>query len=67
MNYLDNQPNSLGQIACAPMVKQTLRERLLEQKKNAEAYLSNINSALEFIDKNPGFEDFHDIVGKVGY
>lgn len=53
--------------ACGPLVRQTLRERLLERKATIETALANVNMALGFIDKNPGFEEFHNVIGKVGY
>lgn len=48
-------------------IRQTLRERLEENKKHVTENLANINKALEFIDKNPDFENFHNIIGKAGY
>lgn len=51
---------------CVPK-RQTLRERLEEQKKYVTEHLANINSALEFMDKNPDFENFHNIIGKAGF
>lgn len=47
--------------------RQTLRERLIEQKTVLEAQLSNLNEALEFMDKNPSFENFHNVVNKAGF
>lgn len=45
---------------------ETLRERLERQRKQAFEHLQNIEKAIEFLDKNKGFEEFHDLVGKVG-
>ncbi len=47
--------------------RQTLRERLLERQKQAQEHLNDINEALEFLDKNPGFETFHNLIGKAGF
>lgn len=47
--------------------RQTLRERLIEQKIVLEEQLKNLNEALEFMDKNPAFENFHNVVGKAGF
>jgi hypothetical protein len=47
--------------------RQTLRERLEENKRMLEERLANLNSALKFIDKNPEFENFHNIIGKAGF
>lgn len=55
-------PRGLGQIH-----RQTLRERLEEQKRALEGALADVNEALGFIDKNPEFEKFHNVVGKAGY
>ena len=51
----------------ASLKQETLRERLENRKKSAEQKLADITKALEFLDKNPGFETFHDLVGKVGF
>lgn len=72
MNY-DPQLAQLGQLktttfaeACIS-ARLTLRQRLVEHKAAVETSLANVNQALDFIDKNPGFEEFHNIIGKVGY
>ena len=51
---------------CVP-TRQTLRERLLERKRTAEEHLADVNQALEFLDKNPNFESFHNLIGKTGF
>jgi hypothetical protein len=58
---------SAGQLVCEAPRRQTLRERLLEQKLAAEAHLQNLTDALNFMDKNPDFENFHNIIGKAGF
>lgn len=45
----------------------TLRERLIDQKKSIEKRLQDVNSALDFLDKNPNFEEFHNLIGRTGY
>jgi hypothetical protein len=52
--------------ACVP-TRQTLRQRLEERKKAAEEHLEDVTKALEFLDKNPAFELFHNLVGKAGF
>jgi hypothetical protein len=47
--------------------RQTLRERLVEQKTALEAQLANVKDALEFMDKNPSFENFHNTISKAGF
>lgn len=47
--------------------RMTLRETLVERKKQFEERLAEVESALAFIDKNPEFENFHNLIGKVGY
>lgn len=47
--------------------RMTLRETLLERKKQFEERLAEVDSALVFIDKNPEFENFHNLIGKVGF
>lgn len=47
--------------------RQTLREGLLETKRVLESRLANINEAISFLDTNPEFEQFHNIVGKAGF
>jgi hypothetical protein len=46
---------------------QTLRQRLEERKKAAEEHLADVTQALEFLDKNPNFESFHNLIGKAGF
>ena len=47
--------------------RQTLRQRLEERKKAAEEHLADVNQALKFIDDNPNFESFHNLIGKAGF
>jgi len=51
---------------CAP-TRQTLRERLKERKQAAEEHLADVNHALKFLDENPNFEAFHNLIGKAGF
>ena len=43
-----------------------LRTRLENNQRAREELLSDINKALEFMDKNPDFEIFYDLVEKIG-
>lgn len=56
-----------GLVDCGTIRRQTLRERLEEQQRQAMEHLANINQAIEFMDKNPDFEQFHNIIGKAGF
>lgn len=63
-----------GQIAVSEKMaalsgprRMTLRERLLENQKGLQEALANVTSAIEFLDKNPEFENFHNIIGKAGF
>ena len=56
-----------GSIGMAQLHRETLRDRLENQKRTLEGALADVNQALAFIDKNPDFEKFHDVVGKAGY
>ena len=47
--------------------RQTLRERLLENQRSLQDALNNVTQAIEFLDKNPEFENFHNIIGKAGF
>lgn len=47
--------------------RQTLRERLVEQKTVLEAQLVNLNDALKFMDENPSFENFHNTISRAGF
>jgi dienelactone hydrolase len=51
---------------CSP-ARQTLRERLVERKRAAEEHLADVNHALKFLDENPNFEAFHNLIGKAGF
>ena len=68
MNYGENaKMATVGSLGLGQIQRQTLRERLEEQKKVLEGALGDVVQALAFIDKNPDFEKFHDVVGKAGY
>lgn len=47
--------------------KRTLRERLEDRKAQAEGHLKDVADALKFLDENPNFESFHNLVGKTGF
>lgn len=66
--------NYAGQVAVSEKMtslngprRMTLRERLLENQKGLQEALLNVTSAIEFLDKNPDFESFHNIIGKAGF
>ena len=44
-----------------------LMDRMLENKKRLEEKLKNINEAIAFLEKNPGYAEFTDILRKVGF
>lgn len=60
--YIGSMPTT-GLLGHRP----TLRERLIERQKEAQERLNDITQALEFLDKNPGFETFHNLIGKTGF
>lgn len=64
MNGLSKYPQETA--LCAPQ-RQTIRERLEEQKRFLSEQLSNIESAIKFMDDNPNFENFHNLVSKIGF
>jgi hypothetical protein len=45
----------------------TLRQRLEERQKASEEYLADVTNALKFLDENPSFELFHNLIGKAGF
>jgi hypothetical protein len=47
--------------------RQTLRQRLEERQKADEEYLADVTNALKFLDENPSFESFHNLIGKAGF
>lgn len=49
------------------MTRQTLRERLVEQRTVLAAQLKNLDEAIGFLDQNPSFENFHNVIGKAGF
>jgi len=51
---------------CAVMESPRLMNRLMENKKRLEEKLSNLNEAIAFLEKNPGYAEFTDILRKVG-
>lgn len=44
----------------------TLKNKLLQQKAEYETKLEAIKASLEFIEKNPDFENFMNCLSKVG-
>lgn len=64
MNKLQSYPEQ-GQV-CMP-IRQTIRERLQEQQRQVADQLANIESALKFMDDNPNFENFHNLISKIGF
>lgn len=69
---MDYNAKILGQIAnvetsAGRLGRQTLRDRLINNRDEIKAHLDNLNAALEFLDKNPEFENFHNIIGKAGF
>ncbi len=57
--------NMQGQV-CMP-TRETIRERLVKQRLMAVEHLANLESALKFMDENPNFENFHNLVSKIGF
>ncbi len=47
--------------------RQTIREQLEERKRAADEHLQDVIKALEFLDKNPDFEVFHNLLRKTGF
>lgn len=67
MSYGNKNQNYASEVSVCSPKRETLRERLEEQKRQAEDHLANLNSALEFMDKNPQFETFHNTISKAGF
>lgn len=61
-----NSTRGISEQPCMPY-RQTLRERLMQQKTEIERHLENLNAALKFMDDNPNFEAFHDTITKAGF
>lgn len=49
------------------LMRETLRKRLEDRQKAAKEHLDDVNKALKFLDDNPNFEAFHDLLGKAGF
>lgn len=67
MSYDYPMEQSEKTLAEVRIRRQTLQERLVEQKIALESQLSNINDAIGFLDSNPSFENFHNIIRKAGF
>lgn len=66
MDYAENA--KYGVLEQTPKLsRESLRERLMRQKSQTSEHLANIEKAIKFLDENKGFEEFHDLVGRVGY
>lgn len=46
--------------------RQTIRERLVERRTRLNRDLIEIEGVLEVLNKNPGFEEVHNAIMKVG-
>lgn len=51
---------------CGP-TRETLRVRLVRRRKDAAEHLADVERAIKFLDDNPNFESFHDLLGKTGF
>lgn len=47
--------------------REPLRRQLERRLKDAEERVTDLKTALKFLDDNSGFEAFHDLIGKVGF
>ena len=47
--------------------RQTIREKLEEQRRTLQEHLTHLDQAIKFMDENPNFENFHNILGKIGF
>lgn len=65
MNY--NTPVQFEHGATLASSRETLRERLYKSRDSVKENLANIEKAIAFLDQNKGFEEFHDLVGRVGF
>jgi hypothetical protein len=65
LNEIDKSYAKQSQV-CVP-TRATLREWMLERKKATEEHLADVNQVLKFIDDNPNFEVFHNLIGKAGF
>ena len=46
---------------------QTIRERLERQLRTHIERAESIKQAIKFMDDNPNFESFHNLIGKIGF
>jgi hypothetical protein len=53
--------------SCALIEQPKLMNRLIENRKRLEEKLTNLNEAIAFLEKNPGYAEFTDILRKVGF
>lgn len=44
----------------------TLKEQLIEQRAGMKAEIERINKVLDFLDKNPSFEQFDQLLTAIG-
>lgn len=56
-----------GEKEASMSVPNKLMDRMLENKKRLEEKLANVNEAIAFLEKNPGYAEFTDILRKVGF
>lgn len=61
------QDTAMARPGGLSMERETLRRRLEDRKKGAEQHLADVTQALKFLDDNPNFEAFHDLLGKTGF
>jgi len=58
--------NPQGAVCVSPE-QETIRQRLERQLKIHIERAESIKQAIKFMDDNPNFESFHDLIGKIGY
>lgn len=57
----------VANIQGAVLSMETLRKRLERNREQTADRLAAIDKTIAFLDANPGFEEFHNLIGKVGY
>jgi len=57
--------NPQGAVCTAE--QETIRQRLERQLKIHVERAESIKQAIKFMDDNPNFESFHNLIGKIGF
>lgn len=49
------------------LARESIKETLTRRREEAAIHLQNLDNAIKFLNENPNFESFHDLLRKSGF